>query len=116
MKTDDLLDFLESVVGGKVISYLPEELDNVVMARFTGGTRDEELLTLHDRSFQVFIRDRDDEKAEQLALDVERELHGANVQIGSFMCSIFSKHDPIPLGTDAKQRYMYSMNFELQYQ
>jgi hypothetical protein len=55
-------------------------------------------------------------KAEELAANIDRQLHGANAVIGGYSCSVYSKTEPAPLGQDDKKRWMYSLNFELIYQ
>lgn len=117
MTADDLANFLESVTGRTIYTnYLPEQVDDVVMARFTGGPRDAELPTIRQPSFQVIIRDSNPIAGEALALQLEAVLHTNNFQVGAHMCSIYSKSEMIPLGPDDKQRHRFSLNFEMIYQ
>ncbi|KEO81493.1 minor capsid protein [Tumebacillus flagellatus] len=116
LTVEDLCAAVKSVSVCDVIDYFPEELDDLVMARFTGGSRDIDLPTLREPTFQVIVRNRDASKAERLATQIESQLHTSFVQISGYDCTIFSKHEPLDLGKDGKERQMYSMNFEMIYQ
>jgi hypothetical protein len=116
MTTDDLANYLEVIARCSVLTYLPDQQDDVVMARFTGGGRDPELVTVHEPSFQVLIRKTNAVEAEALARKIETELHGKCAGIGGRKCLIYSKHDPADLGEDQKKRKLFSLNFEMIYQ
>ncbi len=96
------------------IAIPPQAPDNCLLLTPYGGSHADLVMKVQDPNLQVRVRNLNSGLAYNTALQVMDLLTVQNATIGeTYYTEIRALSNPLPMGTDAKNRYEFSVNFSI---